>query len=216
MVSARYTSRFLSVAATSLALVMALTCSARSAATPAPASTPSASTSSSSSGGNVAAGILVPAGTVVPVHIVGTLSSGSAKPDDVFQIQAAEDVVIEHMVVVRQGAGGQGHVVESDSAAGNGHSGAIGLAFDYLYSVDGGRIKLAASAQKQVEEDRKGASSTATIIGFATFGIGGLFGHNLAHGRQKKIDEKTIMSAFVSDNIHVHSSEQATEARYDK
>jgi hypothetical protein len=160
--------------------------------------------------------VLVSAGTAVPVHVVGTVSSGSAKADDVFQIQVAEDVIVNDMLVFRKGSAGQGHIAGADSAGGNGHSGALSLVFDYVYSVDGGRVKLSAATQKQAEQDRKGASSTATIIGFATFGIGGLFGHNLAHGRQKNIDEKTIMSAFVADSIHVQSSEHGDPVRYDK
>lgn len=40
--------------------------------------------------------LLVPAGAVVPVHVVGTVSSGSAKIDDYFPIQVAEDVVINN------------------------------------------------------------------------------------------------------------------------
>jgi len=159
---------------------------------------------------------LVPAGTAVPVHVVGTVSSGSAKVDDTFQIQVAEDVVVDDMIVFHKGAGGEGHIVNTDSAGGNGHSGSLGLAFDYIYSADGGRVKLSNAAQQQSEEDRKGASSTATIIGFATFGLGGLFGHNFAHGRQKTIDEKTIMSAFVADNVHVDTSEHAVPVHYDK
>jgi len=159
--------------------------------------------------------ILVPAGTALPVHVVGTVSSGSAKVGDTFQIQAAEDVVLSGMVVVRKGAGGQGHIVDSDSAGGNGHSGAIALAFDYVYAADGGRIALSEAPQKQSEEDRKGASSTATIIGFATFGLGGLFGHNLAHGKQKTIDQTNVMSAFVADNIHVEAHERAVPVSYD-
>jgi hypothetical protein len=93
------------------------------------------------------------------------------------------------------------------------------LAFDYVYAADGGRVKLFDETQNQAEEDRKGASSTATIIGvatFATFGIGGLFGHKLAHGRQNRIDEKTVITSFVADNVHVETSEHALTARYDK
>jgi hypothetical protein len=159
--------------------------------------------------------VLVPAGTAVPVHVVGSISSGSAKAGDVFQIQVADDVVVNGMIVFPKDAGGQGHIVDSDSAGGNGHSGSLSMAFDYVYSADGGRVQLSSAAQKQSEEDRKGASSTATIIGVATFGLGGLFGHNLAHGRQKKIDEKTIMSAFVAENVHVDASESAKPVRYD-
>jgi hypothetical protein len=162
------------------------------------------------------ASVFVGAGTGVPVHIVGTLSSGSAKADDVFQIQVNDDVVVGGVVVFRKGAGGQGHVAESDAAGGNGHSGAMALAFDYVYSVDGGRVKLSSATQTQSEEDRKGAASTATIIGYAAFGLGGLFGHNLVHGREKSIDEKTILNAFVADNVHVHSNERSEPAHYDE
>jgi hypothetical protein len=160
--------------------------------------------------------IFVPAGTAVPVHIVGTISSGSAQPGDTFQIQVASDVVSHNMIVFYKDARGQGHIVAADSAGGNGHSGSIGLAFDYVYAADGGRVALSQAAQQQTEEDRKGASSTATIIGYAAFGLGGLFGHNLAHGRQKTIDQTTIMSAFVSDNVHVAATDAAQPVRYDK
>lgn len=187
-----------------LAVAMPLTVVAQEPApsTPTPISNPASLT------------ILVPAGTEIPVHVVGSISSGSAKVDDVFQIQVAHDVTVNDMIVFRKGAGGQGHIIDSDSAGGNGHSGAISLAFDFVYASDGNRVKLSESPQKQSEEDRKGASSTATIIGFATFGLGGLFGHNLAHGRQKTIDEKTVLSSFVESNVHVETSEHAE--KYDR
>jgi len=142
---------------------------------------------------------------MVPVHVVGGISSGSAKADDTFQIQAAEDVVINGMVAIRQGAGGQGHIVEVQAAAGSGRSGSIGLAFDYVYSTDGGRVRLSQTTQKQSEEDRKGASSAATIVG-----------HHFAHGRQKTIDPKTTISAFVADTVHVDTNQRAAAIRYNQ
>ena len=158
--------------------------------------------------------ILVPAGTLVPVHLVGVLSSGSARVDETFQIQVAQDVIVDGMIAIRQGSGGQGHIIDSKGASGSGRSGSISLTFDYVFSADGGRVRLSQAAQTQTEEDRKGASSPATIVGIATFGIGGLFGHNLAHGRQKTIDSKTVISAFVSDNVHVDTTERGAVVRY--
>ena len=160
--------------------------------------------------------VVVPGGTAVPVHLVTALSSGSVKPGDTFAVQAAQDVSVNGMVVVRSGAAGQGTIGEVDHAGGNGHSGSLVMNFDYVYSVDGGKIKLSDTAQKQAEEDRKGASSTATIIGFATFGLGGLFGHNLAHGREVTIDPNKTLNAFVSDSVHVQTSQRATEDHYDR
>jgi hypothetical protein len=160
--------------------------------------------------------VMVPAGTAVPVHVVGSISSGSAHVGDTFQIQAAQDVVVNDMVVIPQGAGGEGTVTAVDSAGGNGHSGSLGLSFTFVFAADGGKIALSDATQTQAEEDRKGASSTATIVGFATFGLGGLFGHDLAHGRQKTLDDKTIITAFVAQNVHVQASQHVVAAGYDK
>ncbi len=159
--------------------------------------------------------VLVPGGTDIPVHVLGEVSSGKMKEGDTFQVQAAQDVVVNGMVVVRSGAEGQGTIGEVDQAGGNGHSGALTLNFDWIHSVDGGKIRLSQGAQKQAEGDRKGASSTATIIGYATLGIGGLFGHNMVHGREVTIDEKKVLNAFVSDNVHVRTSEHAQAQNYD-
>lgn len=201
---------------TGIVIVLGLQAAAFAASNSATSAAPAAASAlvAESSAGIVKT--LVPAGTMVPVHLVGSISSGSAKPDETFQIQVAEDVVVNDMIVIRQGSGGQGHIVEASGAGGSGRSGSIALAFDYVFSADGGRIRLSQATQKQAEEDRKGASSTATIIGFATFGIGGLFGHNLAHGRQKTIDPKTVISSFVADNVHVDATERATAVRYNK
>jgi hypothetical protein len=160
--------------------------------------------------------IVMPGGTPIPVHVVGSVSSASMKDGDPFQIQAANDVVVNGMVVIRAGALGAGTIGTVDHAGGNGHSGSLTLNFDWIYAVDGNKIRLANATQKQAEEDRKGASSTATIIGFATFGLGGLFGHNLAHGKEVTVDEKKILSAFVADNVHVAATQSAqAQDRFD-
>lgn len=159
--------------------------------------------------------LLVPAGTPVAVHVVGIVSSSNMRDGDTFQVQAAQDVVINGMIVIRQGSLGSGTIGTVDHAGGNGHSGALTLNFDWIYAADGGKVKLAQATQKQAEEDRKGASSTATIIGFATFGIGGLFGHNLAHGREVTVDDRKVLSAFVAENVHITATEVATRDHFD-
>jgi len=153
--------------------------------------------------------VLLPGGTAIPVHVVGDVSSNKLKAGDTFQVQAAKDVVINGFIVVRSGTLGQGTIGEVGHAGGSGRSGSLTLNFDWIYASDGGKIHLANVTQKQGEDDRKGAASTATIIGFATFGIGGLFGHNLAHGKDVTIDEKKVFNAFVADNIHVSATEKA-------
>ncbi|GAC1526466.1 MAG: hypothetical protein NVS2B8_12150 [Vulcanimicrobiaceae bacterium] len=155
--------------------------------------------------------VLVPGGTAVPVHVVGEVSSSKVKIGDTFGVQAVDNVVVNGFIVIRKGALGQGTIGEVAQAGGSGRSGSLAMTFDWIYAADGGKIHLARSSQKQAEEDRKGASSTATIIGFATFGIGGLFGHNFAHGRNVTIDERKVLGAFVADNVHVDATERARD-----
>ena len=81
--------------------------------------------------------------------------------------------------------------------------------------TNGQTMTSVASLRRSIE--RACASSTATIVGFATLGIGGLFGHNFAHGREKTIDEKTVLTAYVGGNVHVRSSQRAaSDPLYDK
>ncbi len=159
--------------------------------------------------------IIVPGGTAVPMHVLGSISSGNVKEGDTFTVQAAEDVVVNGMIVVKKGAAGQGTIEKVDHAGWSGHSGSLSLDFTYVYAVDGGKVRLSNDKQQQAEEDRKGASSTATIIGIATFGIGGLFGHNLAHGREVTIDPEKTLTAFVASNVHVRTSDRAQTDHYD-
>lgn len=58
-------------------------------------------------------------------------------------------------------------------------------------------------------EQKKGASSTATIIGYATLGIGGLFAHNFVKGRSITLDSSKSYSAFVDNTVHVVSNQRA-------
>lgn len=159
--------------------------------------------------------VTVPGGTQIPVKLLGSLSSANVKAGDIFPVQAADDVVVHGMVIVSAGARGQGTVERVDGAGGNGHSGTLGLNFDWVYAIDGGKIRLSNTPTKMTEEDRKGASSTATLVGIATFGIGGLFGHNFAHGRDVVMDGSKTLAAFVDSTIHV-SSDQRGRSDHDQ
>jgi len=61
---------------------------------------------------------LLPGGTQVPVHIVGTISSSSAKVDETFTIAASQDVIVDNRIVIKQGAQGLGEVASVSQAGG--------------------------------------------------------------------------------------------------
>jgi hypothetical protein len=155
---------------------------------------------------------LLVAGTPVLIHLVSPLSSATAKVGDTFAFATTKEIDVDGRVVIANGAQGQGEVVSATPASGSGRSGGLQIKYSWIYAADGGKIRLSDTVDSHAEEDRLGASSTATIVGFATFGIGGLFGHNFAHGREIVIDDKKPLTAFIADTVHVATTEAAAIA----
>jgi hypothetical protein len=152
--------------------------------------------------------ITVPGGTPVTIRMVDTIDSGTANVGDTFEFKADDDVVINGYVVIARGAEGRGEVTKVDRAGTHGHPGSLGIQLDYIYAVDGEKIRLDTVSKTETGEDRKGASSTATIIGYATLGIGGLFAHNFVKGRNITLDSSKTYSAFVDNTVHIVSSQR--------
>lgn len=154
--------------------------------------------------------ITLPGGTQVTVALAQKIDSGSANVGDVFNFTVAKDVTVDGWVVIPQGAGGQGEVTSVDRAGGNGHAGRLGLKFDFVFAADGEKVLLSNSNSNIQGEQKKGASSTATIVGYATLGLGGLFAHNFVHGRNVVLDQQTKpFTVFVDHTVHVVASQRA-------
>lgn len=160
----------------------------------------------------LAARITIPGGTPVTIRMVDTVDSGTANVGDTFEFKTDDNVVVNGFVVIARGAAGHGTVTSVDRAGSHGHPGSLGIRLDYVYAVDGEKIRLMADNKKTVGEQRKGASSTATIIGYATLGVGGLFAHNFVKGRNVTLDPAKTFSAYVVSTVHVVSNQRAVAA----
>ncbi|MHB8141344.1 MAG: hypothetical protein ACYDHD_08890 [Vulcanimicrobiaceae bacterium] len=56
--------------------------------------------------------------------------------------------------------------------------------------------------------------STATIVGYATLGLGGLFFHNWVKGRNVVIDPSKTFTTFVDRTVHVMATQLAPNDQY--
>lgn len=154
--------------------------------------------------------ILLTGGTQIPVRLAQKVDSGTANVGDVFNITVDKEVDVDGWVVIPQGAGGQGEVTSVDHAGGNGHAGSLGLKFDFVYAADGEKVLLSSSKSDVKGDQKKGASSTATIIGYATLGLGGLFAHNFVHGRNIVLNAASKpFTVFVDHTVHVVATQRA-------
>lgn len=159
--------------------------------------------------------VTVPGGTPVTIRIVDKVDSGTANVGDTFEFKADDDVAVNGYVVIARGAEGRGEVTKVDRAGSHGHPGSLGIQLDYVYAVDGEKIRLDTVNKTETGEQKKGAASTATIIGYATLGIGGLFAHNFVKGRNITLDSSKTYSAFVDSTVHVVSDQRAAAASND-
>lgn len=160
--------------------------------------------------------VVVPGGTPITFIVTDTVSSGSAKVGDTFQINAAQDVVVNGYVVIAKGAGGQGEVAKVDPAGAHGHAGSLGVQMDWVYAVDGNKIRLTAQPKTQQGQGSSGASSTTTIASYVLLGPIGLFAHNFVHGHDVELNADNTtqhpLSAYVDSSVYVVSDKKAMTA----
>lgn len=161
--------------------------------------------------------VTVQGGTQVPVKVVEPVSSSSANVGDVFQIKAAQDVVVNGWIVIPKDSPGQGEVMSVDRAGSHGHAGKLAIQIDYVYSADGGKIKLSNVNHRSEGEGRSGAASTATIATYVLLGPLGLFAHNFVKGHDVTIDSSATILQFVDSTIHVQAKQKPNpNAGFDK
>lgn len=171
-------------------------------------SVPSPSPSPAAAGSVIA----VPGGTSVSVSFVEPVSSDSATEGSKVAVQVTKEVDVNGMAVIAKGAQGEATLTKVLHSGGNGSGGKIEFSVDWVTSVDGGKIALSQVNNTTPNADRKGAASTLAIAGWATFGLLGLFTHNLAHGNAAVIKPDKVFSVFVDHTVHVTSAQTATPA----
>ncbi len=165
--------------------------------------------------GVAATRVAIPGGTSVPIRIVDTIDSGTANVGDTFHFKADDNVVVDNYVVIARGSEGQGTVASVDRAGGHGHAGNLGLRFDYIYAVDGEKIRLDSVKKNKTGEGSSGKSSTATIASTLLLGPVGLFAHNWVRGKNVTIDSSKTFTTFVDQTVHVVSNQRAASTSSD-
>lgn len=184
---------------------LALSITSSGAAAPISAAAPAASASPVPAGTVVA----VAAGTPVSVSFVQQVSSDSATAGTQVPIVVTKEIDINGLVIVAKGAQGQATLTKVQHSGGNGSGGKVEFNVDWVTAVDGEKIALSQVNNTTPNADRKGAASTLAIVGWATFGLLGLFSHNLAHGNAAIIKPDKPFTVFVDHTVHITSSQTA-------
>lgn len=156
--------------------------------------------------------VTLPGGTLVPIRFVDKVSSATANVGDTFAIQAAQDVSIDGWVAIKQGATGEGQVESVDRAGSHGHAGTLGVKYLWIYTADGHKVHLTDQQTTQEGQQKKGQSSTVTIISAVFLGIPGLFAHNFVHGKDVEIDGSHVLKSYVDSSVLVKATVRSSVA----
>ena len=155
-------------------------------------------------------------GTPITFQATDKVSSGTANVGDTFGLTATKDVVVDGWVVVAKGAGAMGEVLKVDRAGSHGHAGSLGIQLDWVYGVDGDKIKLSAQQKTEEGQNKAGVSSTMTIVSWAFLGLPGLFVHNWVRGHEMEINPENTanhpLTAFVDSSVYVMAQNKTDAA----
>ena len=148
-------------------------------------------------------------GTTVTVGLTEPLSSATASVDDQVAIVVKKPVIINGYLFIAAGANGHATVTSVEHSGGNGSGGKLAMTIDWVYAVDGGKIKLSQTNHASETGDTKGASSTATIATYLLLGPLGLFAHNFVHGKDVSITPKQNFVVFVDHDVYLFAQPYA-------
>lgn len=161
--------------------------------------------------------VTVPGGTVIKIKATEEVSSGTNHAGDLFEIRASEPVVVDGWIVIPENARGQAEVVEAEPAGSHGHPGKLIIKYDWIFSSDGGKVKLTDVSSSKTGEGSHGTSSTATIVSTVLLGPVGLFAHNFVKGHNIVLNPSQALSCVVDGTVHIHAKEKTNQTNsYDK
>lgn len=107
----------------------------------------------------------IPAGTMIPVRLLDTISSASARVGDTFRIEVLDDVVVDGAVVIPVGSPGSGKVTLAVPAKTMGKAGELRLSLDFIHTYDNVAVPIEANEQTAArDEELMGKSLLACVF----------------------------------------------------
>ncbi len=159
---------------------------------------------------DAATAVTLPGDTIVPVHLVSSVSSSSTKPGQTFQIIATSPTVVHGWIVFKKGAPGQGRVVSATPAGKSGRQGTLSIRFEWLYAADGQRIPLAGILRNTTGQNKTGSSNAANVAGTILLGPVGLFAHNFVKGKDITVGSDVKFEAYTKSTVTILANRKYT------
>jgi len=148
--------------------------------------------------------VVIPAGTLVPIRFLSTLSSKSNKTGETFNFQISENVFLDNKLIIPVNSEGVGEITKAKKATLLSRPGKLEMEFKSLSALDGTSLSLILGEEAEEENKRLYVAIGAGILGFIILSSPiGLIAGALVPGKNVKIEEGTEMFLQVKDDTKV-------------
>jgi len=148
--------------------------------------------------------VLIPAGTLVPVRFLSTLSSKNNKTGETFNFQIAENVFLDNKLIIPANYEGIGEIAKAKKATILSRPGKLEIEFKSVLALDGTSLSLILGEEAEEENKRLYVAIGAGILGLIILSspVGLVLGA-LIPGKNVKIEEGTEMFLQVESDTSV-------------
>lgn len=148
--------------------------------------------------------VVIPAGTLVPIRFLSTLSSKNNKAGEAFDFQISENVFLDNKLIIPVNYEGVGEITKAKKATILSRPGKLEIEFKLVSALDGTSLGLILGEKAEEENKRLYVAVGAGILGFIILSnpIGLVFGA-LIPGKNVKIEEGSEMFLQVKEDTTV-------------
>lgn len=148
--------------------------------------------------------VVIPAGTLVPIRFLSTLSSKDNKEGETFNFQIAENVFLDNKLVIPTHSEGVGEIIEAKRATILSRPGKLEIEFKPISALDGTPLSLTLGEEAQKENERIAIAVGVGILGLIILSNPiGLIAGALVPGKNVKIEEGTEIFLQVKEDTKV-------------
>ena len=148
--------------------------------------------------------VLIPAGALVPIRFLSSISSKDSTTGDTFNFQIAENVFLDNKLVIPTNSLGIGEIIEAKRATILSRPGKLEIEFKPISALDGTPLSLILGEEAQKENERIAIAVGVGILGLIVLSSPiGLIAGALVPGKNVKIEEGTEIFLQVKDDTTV-------------
>lgn len=148
--------------------------------------------------------VVIPAGTLVSIRFLNTLSSSSNKTGETFNFQISENLFLDNKLIIPVNSEGVGEITKAKKATLLSRPGKLEMEFKSLSALDGTSLSLILGEEAKEENNRLFVAVGAGILGLIILSspVGLVLGA-LVPGKNVKIEEGTEIFLQVESDTPV-------------